>query len=206
MRPPLQVISDFALSKLIGSSDFTTFDGVRIGSIHADATRFTNTVIAALELIGEHDPRRLRTLKRTTDVIVDRPLAGGSNAGAYRPRHRAISIDYGQAPSDWTDIWQQTYFAGLLVHEATHGRIAAVGISTTTRNRVQIERICTAEENRFYERLRCIDGELTDNFLRPFDPSLWDDVWSTGLVARSQTLLKRFREKSESEQGGDGDA
>jgi hypothetical protein len=201
VRSPLQALSDFAFSKLISSCEFTTFNGIRIGSVHAEAMRFTNTVIDALELIGEHDSRRFRVLKRTTDIIIDRPLAAGSNAGVYRPKHRAISIDFGQLPNDWTAIWQQTYFAGLLIHEATHGRIAATGIPTTNRNRIQIERICTAEENRFYERLRCLDGELTDYFLRPFAPSLWEDIWSASLVAKSRTLHQRFREKSKKEQG-----
>jgi hypothetical protein len=101
---------------------------------------FFAKVRRALELIDRHEPQRLRRLRQ--DVSVIGGIAGGAHH--YKPYGRAIMLS-------WPGVLQGTVIdtAMTIVHEATHGRLASVGIEYEEAPRSRIEGVCVAQEAAF---------------------------------------------------------
>lgn len=103
---------------------------------------------AALELIEHYEPWRMRLMRR--DV---RRLAFVPGRYAYfLPRTWTVAV-----PIDELRSRPTANIAIMIVHEATHARIARFGIYRGSADDPRIERICREEENVFLHHL-AVDG------------------------------------------------
>ena len=104
---------------------------------------------AALALIGRVDPRRLRRLARDFSVL---HVRRGFTRGAYYQQTRACVMDNTFVANPRFTI---TEIAACIVHEATHARVAAMGVrreASDDATRAHEERICRKAEIAFAER------------------------------------------------------
>lgn len=172
------------------------YGAIQIVSLRKQGKVFTNEISRSLAFIEKYDLRRFRTVVRTTGFILDRTLACGRNSAEYKHSLRCTSIDYESPDPDCDEFLRAGFFAGLIIHEATHGRIRDFGIETTERNRIRIERICVLEENRFYKRIGYLKEGLTEDLSRQFDPSEWEDIWEAGSISQLRMSFARLRQRS----------
>ena len=176
------------------SSIVAEYEGIQIASLRGDGAAFASEISDALAFLHKHDPRRFKMVRTTTDLIVERTLPCGQNSGEYRHGLRATSIDYTPLNSTWDDCYRHAFFAGLIIHEATHGRIREFGIVTTKENRIQVERICIAEENRFHGRIGHLRESLAEDLHNPFEAARWDSIWNAGPLDQLWMSLRRAYE------------
>jgi hypothetical protein len=62
----------------------------------------------------------------------------------------------------------------LIVHEATHGRLHALGVEGPSADRERIERICVRQEVALARRLGGPDGDLVEFAKRKLDLRWWE--------------------------------
>ena len=191
MKHLINKFGEKLLLRLFRSSVVAEFEGISIASLRGDGAEFAQEILDALVFLKSHDPRRFGIVRRTTDFIVERSLPCGRNSGNYIHGIRAISIDYEVPDTGWDCLYRHGFFAGLIIHEATHGRIKDFGIRTTYENRIEIERLCVVEEHRFYRRLKPLREGIADDLIQPFDPSIWDSVWKAGPLTQMLMSIKR---------------
>jgi hypothetical protein len=119
---------------------------IRVRLVKGDGKPYAEQVAKALAIIERYDPLRLARMRRDIDGILVSALV---TPGATAQYHH----DYGLCMLDGTTILNRhPAFAALsIVHEATHARLAA--ITATGENINRIERICTAQELAFAQRL-----------------------------------------------------
>ena len=201
MTSPVHKLTDLAFVWLYKKNMVGSFDGIPLVSLNEGFADFVSVISRALELIRDHDPRRFYRVKKQTHWLVDRPHPSGFGSGAYQHRIKATNVDFEFRPSVGDELFHAAYFAGIIVHEATHGVIRDRCISTTPENRIQVERICRAEENRFLGSVMCSFPHLPAKLIRPFDPEDWNASWETGRFASCLKELKRGSIKSRREQG-----
>lgn len=120
----------------------------------------------ALDLVEAADPRRMARIQRELDYIVDTELP---KLAGFVPG-RICEVDFVRCKIDELPEWRLPMYAALLIHEATHGHLIARGVTSTRQNRLRIEKICRAEENRFLSRIESPWGE---NLRKPFHPEDW---------------------------------
>jgi len=197
MTSPFQKLTDFAFVWQYKNSIVGSFDGIPLVSTNQKVGDYVRVISSSLELIRERDPRRYARVKAQTCWIVDWPHPSGAGSGLYQHRIKATQIDFEFRPKAGDELFHAAYYAKVIVHEATHGMIRDRGISTTPENRIQVERICRAEENRFLESLMRFFPQLPARLIRPFDPEDWRESWETGRIARAVKALKRGNTKNE---------
>lgn len=131
-------------------SRWETYEGVHIGVLRicADARQTTPKIRDALDLINRVAPFRLRRLRREVQRIWVFPVA--PNLAEWHHTSRMCVLDSEFAQSSTTTISQ---LAATLVHEATHGRLNRLGFKYHEDRRLDIERVCLAEEIRFAKQL-----------------------------------------------------
>jgi hypothetical protein len=78
----------------------------------------------------------------------------------------------------------------MLVHEATHGVVAARGIHYERALWSRIERLCVHEENRFVKRLRNQGFDGAEQLEREFDERRWEFSWTATRGQRIRALFK----------------
>jgi hypothetical protein len=102
----------------------------------------------ALELIEQHDPKRLRRIRRDLRRVV----VTESEGNHYEPLLAMCVLS-------WRAIHSQSveHIALTIVHEATHGRIDQAGIAYRENLRARIEAACVGQAAAFARRLP--DGE-----------------------------------------------
>ena len=184
------------LVRIYDSCVVTECHGIRIAcTIDERKLSFARDITDALSLILEHDPRRLSVIRRTTGRIVARSLPTGGGSAEYRHDIRTTSIDYEPFESRIDDAYRRGFFAGLLIHEATHGRIRDFGVVTTRENRDRIERLCLTEENRFYRRIGYLREGLTEELSDRFEAARWERIWNAGRFERFRMGLRRIRNR-----------
>jgi hypothetical protein len=98
----------------------------------------------ALALVARHDPARLARMRRDVATIAA-VRAGGD---VYQHATRTILVDW---PSFVRGTAERN--ALLLVHEATHARLCAAGITYEAAIRPRVEAACVAQEAAFLARL-----------------------------------------------------
>lgn len=179
------------------------FDEIPLVSMVENSVPYVKVGTHALNLIRDLDPKRFRRVVDQTRWLVDSALSGGPFSGAYQHRIKATQIDFQLDYSVGDELFHAAYFAGIIVHEATHGMIRDRGISTTPENRIRVERICRAEENRFLELLRRSIPDLPGKLIRPFDPSNWHESWNSGYLRKALKELARIDQKHGREQTTD---
>ena len=195
-------LGNWGIRWLYSRSVIATIDGIQIVSLRSDHSEYLSTISLSLKLLKENDQRRMDRVLTYAKSIVDRSLADGATAGQYCYERLAIEMDF-EFSSDFGDeLRHAAYFAGVLVHEATHGFLDARGFEYNEENRVQIERICRAEENRFLARMNAVRENLGDSLTRNFDAKVWESSWKMGSWERFKRSMKRVLEIDKSEQGG----
>ena len=177
MWNPIRHFSNLGLKWLLRSSAIGSFQEISLASISDDHSDFLGVIQQSLELIQNHDPRRFRRVELYTRWITNTSLSGGAYSGEYWHRIKATMLDFEFDREVGDALFHAAYFAGVIVHEATHGVIRGRGIDTNRGNRIQVERICRAEENRFLGRLLSRLPQLEPSLIRPFDPKDWSESW-----------------------------
>ena len=158
-------------------------NGLKIACLLEDDEMFANLVEQCLLLIKTEDPRRYRRIQEHLTWIVGRgEVALGS--GRYWSTFRACILNPNYA---WDGDYLVAQRAGLIVHEATHGFLSDRGFRYTKDARVQIERICCAEQNRFYSRL---PSDLSEKLKFEFNSADWTERWNT---PKWRWILREFR-------------
>src|SRR6266542_5713544 len=158
-----------------GVAQWRTLYGVNVGvaPMRDDQikARAFEKVAAALDLIAEYEPRRLRRIARDIQGVWVR-------RAAYAPAYyiealRLCVIDRKFVTPEDT---APAMIAVALVHEATHARLFRNKIPYTEAIRPRIEAVCDEQSAAFARRLP--DGEsLARRILegRPADPSHWSN-------------------------------
>jgi len=124
----------------------------------------------AIDLVEKHDLRRFRRIQRHCRYIANRELV---SAGAYSAWAKACLVDFSGADFEHHPEWYLIFYAGLLVHEATHGVMDAKKIPYDKAMRLRIEYLCRKEERRFLNRicpaaLSLIAAEPDEEWLRRY--------------------------------------
>jgi hypothetical protein len=113
--------------------------------------KFKEITIAALSLIEKHDPRRFRIVCRELRYIIEDPKRTVS--GRYFNPLKICFSNLSECRFDEHRDWYLPQYAGILIHEATHGRLHSKSFWYSKQTKERIERICEAEQDRFLRRL-----------------------------------------------------
>ena len=154
----------------------------------SDDEKFFKISKEAIDLIAKTDQRRFRRVQNELKYIINQELLSG---GEYRRRIHACVIDFGRYEFDKDYEWCLYQYAGTIIHEATHGYLFAKKINYTLENKVQIEKICCTEENRFFKKLDC---EFKDQLIEKFDEKGWDFCWHASKWEKTKAMWQRIRE------------
>jgi hypothetical protein len=195
IRRAIGKFADWALNRLYAGSVIATIDGVPIVSLRGDQGDFLRVISISFDLLRIHDPKRLGRIASSARWIVDCSLAMGARSGQFHRRHAAIEMDFEFSDEFGDDLHHAAYYAGLMVHEATHGMLLARGFDYTEETRIQTERICIAEENRFLARLGGVRADLADSLRTEFNADDWMESWNMSSADEVKRLLKRVFEK-----------
>jgi len=181
-----------------GLAKWHTVHGVRVGLAavldEQLGLRAFESVQAALDLIAEYEPRRMRRIARDIQRIWIRRAA---YAPAYYLTELSLCVlDRNFVTAEDTPA---TMIAVAIVHEATHVRLFKRKILYAEALRPRIEAICDAQSAVFARHLP--DGEsLSRRILegRPADASHWsDDNLDRRLVDARHTEVAAVRQELE---------
>jgi hypothetical protein len=166
------------------------YDGISLCDMRFDRRTedgFVQRTVDALHLVELYDPRRFRRIQHFTPFIIDRESIC---PGVFDARLRACWIDLFFYPLAHNEDWYAAQYACTLVHEATHGLIAAQHIPYDRRRWERIERVCEKEAARFLRKAR---PWLADS-LPPFAPARWEPYrhfwWRSKLIARRVASMR----------------
>ena len=163
----------------------------------ADDYDFLRRTKEALDLIEARDPRRFRRVQQEVRYITNIEL---NSCGTYRLSTKCCSVDFGKYPFDKNADWYRCCYAGLLVHEATHGSLFAKGFPYNPSNREQIERICHAEAQRFMRRAA---PHWSEALSKGFDLSRWHFAWHASKWQQLRGILVRIKQSRKANQASD---
>lgn len=139
---------------------------------------------AALRLIHDYDPRRLRRIERDIDGIFVYKATGDLGCFHFSIRLVTLRSDYVLSPSN-----SAAEIASTLVHEGTHARLRALGFDYAPERRARIEAICHRSEIAFARRVPDSKGLVEGAEWRlALDPSEW------GYQALQQRQLQELAE------------
>lgn len=175
-------------------SEVARFDGIILADLrsHRGQTQhFRNTLLAALRLLKETDPRRYARVSTRLSWVVSTTLSRHGTA-EYRHATRTCAIDFLEPSPEYDSEFLIGWYACTLVHEATHGEIRHRGIPYTRELRSRIERLCVREEQRFVTRLTLTRPDLADRLYYEFDAANWKWSWSATRGERFRAELRRI--------------
>lgn len=108
----------------------------------------------ALQLLRKYSPRHARRVMKHIAVVLVRSRG---NDGVYISPGRICILNLSRFSPDWSAKTRQIAIAGLLVHEATHGRIDRRRAPCSRDSDKRFEQTCVTEQTRVVERLaRCL--------------------------------------------------
>lgn len=164
-------------------------DGIKVCALGGleNNLSFLACALDALDLIEQQSPRHYRRIRKHLSYIVDTELL---STAEYEGASHACRVDFTRMNHPLHAEWMCWCFAGILVHEATHGLISDRGINYSRTNHVRIEKICCAEENRF---LHHAPEDVRHQLIRPFREVHWSHLWNQSRWQRCWNLLKRQR-------------
>ena len=195
VRNPIHYLANRILLRLYQASVVDTYGEIPISTLRKGGDQFVGILKHSLRLIEENDPRRFARVVRHVDLFVDCSHPGGAYSASYRHLINVVEIDFEYCEERGDSLFHAGYYAGVIVHEATHGKIRKFGIDTIRENRVQVERICRSEENRFLNRLNAIRPDLGNRLKRPFNPEDWHGHWHSSRLTRALRQMRRAKEK-----------
>ncbi len=165
------------ISRSIFKSDLIcSIDGIFISGMKRNNDGFEEISGLALDLIRNHDPKRYERVKSEIEWIVNSSVPR-KYGGMYQRGVNACIINFDNYSEDKKLV--SAYYAGIIIHEATHGFIETKGFEYSSENRMQIERICCSEHNRFYKRIENYYPEYVGLLITEFTPSDWEYSWKT---------------------------
>ena len=183
---PLEKILRRVLLSMQAQNEIARFEGIII-SDPDDNVSFRKTVLAALLLIKDLDPRRFRRIQAFVKWVVNVPLAYGG--GEYSYSTRTCRLDFEKSVWEPHANYASAICARMLVHEATHGVINARRIPYSRQLRSRIERLCVREEQRFLSLIAQSQPQVAKAVWHDFDESQWHESWTD---SRSQSLSAIF--------------
>lgn len=167
--------------------------GIELRSVRDNSGEFVSICTQSIELIKEFDKRRFGWVERFNRFIADQSLPCGARSGQYNHTLGVTKLDFEFDSSFGDALTHAAFFAGVIVHEATHGKLRNRGIRTTKQNRVRVERICVSQENDFLQRLDPIRPRLGSDLVRPFDPCRWEFSWNASRARKLSANFERIR-------------
>ncbi len=183
---PLGKLLKRVLLSLQKENEVARFEGIILSDPSNDAL-FRETVLAALHLIKELDSRRFRRIQKYVNWIVNVLLPYGG--GEYSYSMRTCRLDFEKSVWEPYGDYATALCARVLIHEATHGVVNAMGIPYSKQLRSRIERLCVREEQRFLLMLAKSQPDVAKAVWDEFDESRWYRRWA---ASRSRSLLAFF--------------
>ena len=165
-------------------------DGVAICDFTMAQTSkdFLNLTCQAMALIKSHDARRYRRVCRYLHYIANRTLI---SQGQYGQALKVCRVDHSMYFNSHDQQRNIREYAGLLIHEATHGLLFGKNIPYNKETRERIERLCHLEEYRFALHF---EAGYADLFPGPYNPEGHRESWERSSQARRAVWWKRIRE------------
>ena len=163
-------------------------EGIKISDFRSETEGFKDVIISSIDLIKSLDPKRYKTVKDEIDWLVN-SNEPGKYGGFYRRRIKGCFINFDNYSKDQKLV--SAFFAGLIVHEATHGLLFTKDFGYDTERRLQIERICNSEENRFYKKVELEFPEYAGILICEFHAGDWDYSWNTSKWKQAYHALIR---------------
>jgi hypothetical protein len=173
---PFTPLFRYLLKRIQAAHEVGTVEGIRVSDESGSGGEFLATIRGALHLLKETSPRHFAHIKRRLKWVHNLTLP--VSAASYRHWSRTCIIDFNRCSHPEFAHWDICWCAQVLVHEATHGRIAMRGIHYTRRRRERIERIAVAEENRFLRHMAFVHPEWAKQLHREYDASKWARSWN----------------------------
>ena len=189
--------ADWAILRTIRSEEVNFGDGIALCDLRKRGDSFRPTMEAALRIIKERDPRRYARVVRYIHRVVN-AVSNCGLQGRYFFEMRMFMIEFRDGVPGFNADALAAFYGCLLVHESTHGVLAAHRINYSGENRSRIERLCVAEQNRFAARLAAADPVRypIDLLHIDFDEADWHEDWNAGPLKRGLTFVwKTIRDK-----------
>lgn len=159
----------------------------------ADDGPFFDAVEQAIAMIRQLDPRRLRRIESACRFIINTESTALAH---FDPLLEACVIDFGRLRDRrqrYGKEWVAAKVAVHLVHEATHGYLAAQGIPYGRAERARVERLCVREEQRFVSRLPEGLRQLHP-LAESFDERRWLATWYDDRASRLNAFSRRQKQ------------
>jgi hypothetical protein len=188
-----------------------TFESIKIThrwDRYAHYEDFVRITCEALQLIQDYSPRHFQRLQRHVRFIsYERLISGGQwNTGtatckidfsklypAFTPEHLTEEFAY---------EWHLTYYAGVLIHEATHAHLESLGFPYTQKTYQRIEQICETEERRFWWAVYEFTDLEKQESLQQIDLAGYDGAFHLSLWKRIQKAREIIMEINREESTG----
>jgi hypothetical protein len=159
---------------------------------------FRETFGLALEILKKKDARRFQRVCRYIKGIVALPI-GHPEAG-YLEYLSVCAVRFRQPSSKDKVPNYAAWYASILVHEATHGRVHARGIPYDEPYRERIERLCYKEEDRFLKRLGLRPESLARwEKLKTFNSETYRRHWTSSFWQRWRQTRRYQKARKEQE-------
>jgi hypothetical protein len=172
-----------------------TYKNIGLADVNRDKSddgEFLSRTKEVLDLIERVDPRRFRRVQDQIRYIVNVEL---TSTGEYWRGNKLCPVDFGRLRLLKNPEWSLHFYAGLIVHEATHGMLYSKGIPYTRDSRERVERLCQLEAKRF---MMCARPEWADQMFGEFNASDWSLSWYGSRWKRWRFLMKRIGESKRS--------
>ena len=190
LRPVEKTLRCILLS-LQAKNEVAKFEGITLSDADENVS-FRETVLEALRLVKDLDPRRFRRIQRYIKWVVNVPLAYGG--GEYAYSMRTCRLDFERSVWEPYANYATALCARMLVHEATHGVLYAQGIPYSGQLRSRIERLCVREEQRFLSLVAESRPEVAKAVWHDFDEFSWHERWThSRLQSLSAIVMRLFR-------------
>jgi hypothetical protein len=183
--------------RAIRAEEVSAGDGIALCDLRKRGDSFRPTMEAALRIIKEQDSRRYARVARYIHRVVN-AVSNCGLQGRYFFETRMFMLEFRDGVTGISDDALAAFYACVLVHESTHGVLAARRIGYSGKNRPRIERLCVTEQNRFAVRLATTDPARypIDLLHIDFDETDWRQSWNTGRLKSGFSLVWRaFKDK-----------
>lgn len=164
---------------LLRSEEIGEFEGIRLSCLVGGASgkiQFQEILTASLRLLKSVDLNRFNRVRKYLSWVT-RTTLHTKGMASYDHATRSCYIDF-ISPSAVYDVeWLVGWYACVLVHEATHGKIRSLGVEYSPELRARTERLCVKEEQLFLMRLTITQPDLADRLYQEFDASRWAKSW-----------------------------
>jgi len=193
------LLQSVMMKRVLVDHQFDQHGEIRLAIFPAPEPRLCNLLRESLLVVEALDPRRYDRIASHADWIIAQSVILPPYSARYNGWNRSIEVHLATDPSIGDHLFHTVFFAGALVHEATHGALEEKFGRTLCfpcEDRLQMERICRAEENRFLRRAEHAHKGRT--FQRPFEAQAWIEMWARcKRVGTIQTLRDVYRAASQ---------